>query len=453
MGVWLTYTNAVKHNCTNENDTPQNLMYWRNNLFASSLIYLLPLCFIALLPSLYWIYKTRLLSVAVVDLLAVAGIIFIAFVPHLKIRTRKIIFMVNLYIFSFAILYFVGTSGSSLIYLLACTVFSTLIFSNVKGYWPAWANCFICFLFGVCIFFHLLPANQTYKMVLGEWVAVSMNLLFLSFLNVTLIPKLFNGLQAVITKEIQLQQELIKEKLALDDALKMLSQKNSELEQFSYIASHDLQEPLRMINGFLTQLKNKFDDKLDEKAQQYIRFAVDGAKRMHRIIFDLLEYSRAGKVDEGLELVDLNILFADVQWIFAKEIKKCNAHISVTQLPAINTHRTLIEQIFQNLLGNALKYACIDKAPKIFVSAEDIKTHWHFTFTDNGIGIEREHYEKIFIIFQRLHAVNEYSGSGVGLAVTKKIIEYLGGRIWVESELGKGSSFHFTVLKQTILKS
>jgi len=448
MGIWLNYKNVVKRNCTNSQDTQQDLMYWRNNLFASTLIFLLPLCFIALLPSLYWIYKTHLLSVAVVDLLAVAVVIFIALVPGIKIITRKIIFMVNLYVFSFAILYFVGPSGSSLVYLLACTVFSTLIFPTVYGYWPAWGNCIICFLFGACIYFNFLPVSQQHKIELGEWIAVSMNLIFLSFLNVTLIPRLFKGLQSTINKQIQLQNELIQEKQALGDALKKLSQKNGELEQFSYIASHDLQEPLRMISGFLTQLKNKYDNKLDEKALQYIRFAVDGSQRMHRIIKDLLEYSRASKIDKEVELVDLNTLFVDVKGVFTKSIEECKAVITTDQLPVINTHRTLMEQVFQNLLGNGLKYCRTDEIPRIHVSAKDINTHWEFTFKDNGIGIEKEYFEKIFIIFQRLHHKNEYSGTGIGLAITKKIVEYLGGKIWVESDPDKGSIFYFTVLKK-----
>ena len=447
MITWLKYTNRVKHNCTNPQDTQQDLMYWRNNLFASILIYLLPLCFVALIPSLYWIYKTRVFNVAIVDFLTIASMFFVAFTPHINVKIRKVIFITTVYIFSFAILYFVGFIGSSLIYLLSGTIFSVLIFPVVNEYWPAWLTCFICILIGFIINFELFSKDQIYTVVLGEWIAISMNLIFLSFLFVALIPRLFNGLQSVINKQIQLQNELLKEKQALNDALQMLSYKNGELEQFSYIASHDLQEPLRMVSGFLTKLKNKYENQLDEKAQQYIYFAVDGAHRMNRIIFDLLEYSRVGKIDEGVEIVDLNKLFENVKMLFSKKIQETNAEITTAFLPVINTHETLIAQVFQNLISNALKYTRSNESPQIFILAEDINSHWQFSFKDNGIGINQEYFEKIFIIFQRLHHQNEYSGTGLGLAISKKIIEYLGGKIWVESIPEKGSTFYFTVLK------
>ena len=447
MVTWLKYTNRVKHNCTNPHDTQQDLMYWRNNLFASILIYLLPLCLIALIPSLYWIYKTRLFNVAVVDFLTIVSIFFVAFMPHIKIKIRKVIFITTIYILSFALLYFVGFSGSSLIYLLAGTIFSVLIFPFFNEYWPAWLTCFMCIVIGFIINFDLFPKDQLYTAVLGEWIAISMNLIFLSFLFVVLIPRLFNGLQSVINQQIQLQNELLNEKQALNDALKMLSYKNGELEQFSYIASHDLQEPLRMVSSFLTKLKNKYENQLDDKAQQYIHFAVDGAHRMNRIIFDLLEYSRVGKIDEGVEIVDLNKLFENVKMLFAKKIQDTNAEITTSFLPVINTHPTLMAQVFQNLLGNALKYTRSNESPQIFILAEDKNSHWQFSFRDNGIGINEEYFKKIFIIFQRLHHKNEYSGTGLGLAISKKIIDYLGGKIWVESVPGKGSTFYFTVLK------
>lgn len=202
-----------------------------------------------------------------------------------------------------------------------------------------------------------------------------------------------------------------------------------------------------MISGFLTQLKNKYEDKLDEKAAQYIRFAVDGANRMHHIIIDLLEYSKAGKMDETVEPVDLNKLIAGVERLCINQINEKHAAIVVDEMPVLKLPFTLIEQIFINLLNNALKYTSLTESPKIFVTANDADTHWHFTVKDNGIGIEKDYFEKIFIIFQRLHRKNEYSGTGIGLAITKKIVEYLGGTIWVESELEKGSKFHFTILK------
>lgn len=446
MITWIKYKTAIQRNCTNLIDTEQMVMFWRNNLFANTLIYLLPLCLIALVPSVILIISTKFYIIAVVDFVAVAAIFFVAFMPRLGLNIRKIIFISTIYILSFILLFYLGVVGSGMVYLLTACLFTILIFP-LSGNWPAWINFLFCFIYGCLIYFNLLPSNNSITFNLGEWVAISTNLIFVSFLFTILIPGLFKSLQTTITKELDLQNELMMEKSALTIALKQLSQKNEELEQFSYIASHDLQEPLRMISGFLKQIENKYNDKLDEKGKQYIHFAVDGAQRMHRIILDLLEYSRAGKIEAAKEKVDINNLFIEINILFQRQIKEKGATISCTNLPVLFTHRTLIEQVFQNLVSNALKYSGTINKLKISISSKDIGSHWLFAVEDNGIGIDPEYFKKIFVIFQRLHNKNEYSGTGLGLAICQKVIDYLGGEIWVESNFGIGSIFYFTVLK------
>ena len=446
MITWIKYKAAIKRNCTNLIETEQVVMFWRNNLFANTLIYLLPLCFIALVPSVILIISTKFYVIAVLDFVVVATIFFVAFMPKLGLKTRKIIFISTVYILSFMLLFYVGIVGSGMVYLLTACLFTILIFP-LSGYWPAWINFLFCFIYGCLIYFNLLPSNNSITFTLGEWVAISTNLIFVSFLFTILIPGLFKSLQTTITKELDLQNELMIEKSALTIALKKLSQKNEELEQFSYIASHDLQEPLRMISGFLKQIENKYNDKLDEKGKQYIYFAVDGAQRMHRIILDLLEYSRAGKIEAAKEKVDINNLFIEINILFQRQIKEKGASISCTNLPVLFTYRTLIEQVFQNLISNALKYSETVNKLKISISSKDIGSHWLFAVEDNGIGIDPEYFKKIFVIFQRLHNKNEYSGTGLGLAICQKVIDYLGGEIWVESNFRQGSIFYFTVLK------
>lgn len=235
----------------------------------------------------------------------------------------------------------------------------------------------------------------------------------------------------------------------LEKHAKDLERSNAELEQFAYIASHDLQEPLRMVTSFLNQLENKYNEQLDDKAQQYIYFAVDGARRMRQIILDLLEFSRVGRLEEKQTTIDLNEIMDGYCILRKKAIEEKSAVIRYGRLPEITTYKTPVTQVFHNLIDNAIKYARPGVPPKVEIKATDRRNHWEFEVRDNGIGIEEEYFEKIFVIFQRLHDKSEYSGTGMGLAIVRKIIENLGGKIWLVSKPGKGSSFHFTLPKQS----
>lgn len=241
--------------------------------------------------------------------------------------------------------------------------------------------------------------------------------------------------------EIELKE--LNEKLRIK--AEKLSISNAELEQFAYVASHDLQEPLRMVSSFMTQLENKYGDKLDEKGRQYIHFAVDGAKRMRQIILDLLEFSRIGKMEEEADLVDTNKLIDEVLILQRKQIDETNAKVIYKNLPEVKTFSSPLRHVFQNLISNSLKYHKKDISPKIMVSAKMMGDYWQFSVEDNGIGIDSKYNDKIFQIFQRLHQKEEYSGTGIGLALCKKIIENLGGTIWVESKPNEGSKFNFTL--------
>jgi PAS domain S-box-containing protein len=229
---------------------------------------------------------------------------------------------------------------------------------------------------------------------------------------------------------------------------KELSISNAELEQFAYVASHDLQEPLRMVTSFLTQLEKKYGDVIDEKGKRYINFAVDGAKRMRQIILDLLDFSRVGNTEDDFETIDVKKMIADIIVLFKKQIMEEKATIVFNDLPVIEFYKTPLRQVLQNLIGNSLKYHKKDVAPEIEIKCEELPGLWKFSIRDNGIGISQDYFEKIFIIFQRLHNKEEYSGTGMGLAITKKIIENMGGKIWLTSVLGQGSIFNFTILKR-----
>ena len=204
-----------------------------------------------------------------------------------------------------------------------------------------------------------------------------------------------------------------------------------------------------MVTGFLTQIQKKYGDKLDEKGKQYIHFAVDGAQRMRQIILDLLEFSRIGRLAEEPEKIDLNSLLKEILWVYKKQIEQTKAVVSYKNLPTIVSDKTPMRQVFQNLVGNALKYQEPGTIPVVNITSEEQPASWLFKIQDNGIGIQPQHFEKIFTIFQRLHAKEEYSGTGMGLAICKKIIENIGGKIWVESVEGRGSIFYFTLPKHS----
>ena len=233
----------------------------------------------------------------------------------------------------------------------------------------------------------------------------------------------------------------------LRDQAIALAHSNSELEQFAYVASHDLQEPLRMVTSFLSLLEINYADMFDDKGKKYIHFAVDGAKRMRQIILDLLEISKVGRSEDNMELIDLNLLVNEILQLLQKQIVENKAVIEIGELPVLYGYRSSLMQVFQNLVGNSLKYKRKDIATQIKITATEQDEYWQFSVADNGIGIEEEYFSKIFIIFQRLHNQNEFSGTGIGLAITKKIIENLGGKIWLQSEPGKGTTFYFTIKK------
>jgi signal transduction histidine kinase len=223
-----------------------------------------------------------------------------------------------------------------------------------------------------------------------------------------------------------------------------LQRSNSELEQFAYVASHDLQEPLRKVASFTQLLQRRYSGKLDARADQYIEFAVDGAKRMQALINDLLAYSRVGRSDREPALVSSDAALTQARANLGEQIEETGATIETGHLPLVLAELPLLIAVFQNLLNNALKFSG-EKAPRVVVTVRRDEPFWLFSFSDNGIGIEPEYAERIFVIFQRLHERSAYAGTGIGLSMTRKIIEYFGGRIWLDTTFTGGTRFYFTL--------
>jgi PAS domain S-box-containing protein len=226
-----------------------------------------------------------------------------------------------------------------------------------------------------------------------------------------------------------------------------LKQSNAELEQFAYVASHDLQEPLRMVASYVQLLERRYKGKLDSDADEFINYAVDGANRMRGLIDDLLTYSRVSRLGKPFEPVDLEATMEIVLSNLQASIMDANAVITHDELPNIIADSGQMAQLFQNLIGNAIKFHG-KEPPRIHVSIKNQETHYLFSIKDNGIGIDPQYFDRLFRIFQRLHTKQEYPGSGIGLVICKKIVERHGGRIWLESQVGKGSTVYFTLKKK-----
>jgi PAS domain S-box-containing protein len=230
----------------------------------------------------------------------------------------------------------------------------------------------------------------------------------------------------------------------LQNALSELERSNTELQQFAYVASHDLQEPLRMVSSYVRLLERRYKGRLDTDADDFIQFAVDGAQRMQRLIDDLLRYSRVGTHGREFSHVDCGVLVNQVLANLKVSIEESGAQILLGALPTVKGDATQLTQLFQNVIENAIKFRN-NEPPEIEISAEKADDSWRFSLADNGIGIDPQYHERVFSIFQRLHGRDRYPGTGIGLAICKKIVERHAGRIWIQSEEGAGTSFFFTI--------
>ncbi|MFA5110317.1 MAG: ATP-binding protein [Desulfobaccales bacterium] len=313
----------------------------------------------------------------------------------------------------------------------------------------------------------LLAGNPTPTDLLDDSVALTISIFMLA--GVLSIPPLFHTIQraaetlrrakddleiqvAVRTAElhdanVRLSVELDERRRAEQRLAKYaedLTRSNQELEQFAYVTSHDLQEPLRMVASFTQLLARRYQGRLDQDADEFIGFAVEGATRMQNLLNDLLAYSRVGTRGKPFVPIDCNTVFKQARDNLAKAVEESGALIFLDPLPVVRGDEVQLIQLFQNLVANAIKFRG-SEMPQIHVSAVKKGHDWVFAVRDNGIGIDPAHQDRIFVIFQRLHARSEFPGTGVGLAICKKIVNRHGGRIWVESQPGKGSTFYFSI--------
>jgi signal transduction histidine kinase len=257
-----------------------------------------------------------------------------------------------------------------------------------------------------------------------------------------------NGMREEIVRQLaeveSARAEIEAARQVLEIQAEELARSNRDLEQFAYVASHDLQEPLRKVASFCQMLDRRYSGQLDERADTYIAFAVDGAKRMQQLINDLLAFSRVGRVTDGMIAVDLTDAYASAMSNLEVTAEAAEAVITCDPLPTVLGERSLLVQLFQNLIGNAIKFRG-DDPPMIHIGAIRKNDVWELSCADNGIGIEPQYAERIFVIFQRLHAREEYGGTGIGLALCKRIVEHHGGHIWLDTTVKVGTTFRWTL--------
>jgi PAS domain S-box-containing protein len=257
----------------------------------------------------------------------------------------------------------------------------------------------------------------------------------------------YRGVGSDITARKQAEAELRGAHDELAKKAQELERSNAELEQFAYVASHDLQEPLRMVSSYTQLIARRYGEKLDGDAKEFMHYITDGAVRMKQLIEDLLAYSRVGTKGKEFKPLEVEAALKRATTNLRAAIDESGAAVTWDPLPSIEGDEMQLAQVFQNLMGNALKFRGA-AVPRIHVSAAEQNAEWQITIADNGIGIEPQYFERIFMLFQRLHTMGEYPGTGIGLAICKKVVERHGGRIWVSSTPGEGSQFHFTLPKK-----
>lgn len=261
-------------------------------------------------------------------------------------------------------------------------------------------------------------------------------------LDVELMRQRLSGLYA---EAIAAREEVERSHALLEEQAEELRRSNRDLEQFAYVASHDLQEPLRKVASFTQLLAKRYEGRLDERADQYIGFAVDGAKRMQRLINDLLGFSRVGRIGGEISDVDLAEVLADVTRDLSEAVEETGAKVVGEDLPTVPGERPLLTQLVQNLVSNALKFRHPERTPEVRLTARRDGPVWELACVDNGIGIDPQYADRVFVIFQRLHAKDVYEGTGIGLALCKKIVEYHGGQIWIDTDAREGTTIRWTL--------
>ena len=443
---WINhYESVMLKRVLPEKDNFTTLAYLRILIFYKSLIYILPFAFLVLIPGIYYSIKTGENYVAIFDIITYITIVSLIFINRISITIKKLIFTVMMFHLSFQLFFRLDNITVGMLYWLISNISIALLYSKRTTLFFGVFNFILSVIIGLLIAFgnfHIISKSND---ELTEWVVTSLNMQFLNIIISILIDYILIKLQHVIF----IQNETHKN---LENSVLMLQNKNDELEHMTYVASHDLQEPLRMVTSFLAQLDKKYKDQLDQRGKQYIHFAMDGANKMRDVMLEVLAFSKIGMNQSKQEEVNINELVDEVLWMNRKLIQENNSQLIIDQLPIIYGHRILLRTLFTNLISNAVKYKSHARISIIKVEYHEENDMHVFEITDNGIGIPAEKLEQIFLLFNRGdYKNNQVQGSGIGLTICKKIILLMKGNIHVESTLHEGSTFRLKSPKENVI--
>jgi len=446
--MWNAYKKYVRGVLIpNNNDALKDISYWRNKLFCNIIIYMIPITFIPFVLGEYMSVLNGIPFLAIFDLVVYTILVVIAVNRRLTLRVRKIIFISCLYCLSTALLYYLSELGPGMLYLLALTVTTTVIFSLEAAYYSVLANLIICVVFGLLIHFGF---NSTFfnNYTVGSWIAVSSNLITLSMICAVCLNMLIKGLEATIAERKKAEEEVKKLNEELEQKViqrtAQLQEVNKELEAFSYSISHDLRAPLRAMSGFSQILKEDYGSKLDDEGKRIIETLNYNAIKMGMLIDDLLAFSKLGRKEMRKTGIDMNELTEGVLFDLNKSVKHC-AEIKIGNLHKVIADYSLLHQVMFNLISNAVKYSSKKENPVVEIFSEENNGETIFSIKDNGAGFDMQYANKLFGVFQRLHSEKDFEGTGVGLAIVQRIIVKHNGRVWAEGSVNEGAVFYFSL--------
>lgn len=417
-------------------------------IFAKCVFLLTPLSLLAIIPAVLVSLKSHNYLVLYLDVFCFSLLILIGYLPGFGVNARKYLLVSLIYLAAFVLLLEFQSFGLGLVYLLSASVFHLLIFPYQKSLISLLLTLIFCVLFGMFIYTEIIKIGSEPETYLLAWVAISSNVLFLAVLFALIIPYFFSRLENTILEKLQVLDSLNQSNEELKKSMAKVTSQSAELEEYAFVASHDLQEQLRMISSYLGKIRLKYQDQINPQADVYFNFALQGAHRMKNIIQDLLEHSSVGKVGNSMEVVDID----QVVHCFCKSNENLIAlkgiQIEVKDLKQVKAFKAPLTNAIHRILENALIFSREGVVPHVKIQMCQEWDFWKISIQDNGIGIDKQFFEKIFGIFKRLHNRQNHSGNGIGLSIAKKHIESWGGKIWLDSIPGEGTTFYFTIPRE-----
>ncbi|MFC3417355.1 sensor histidine kinase [Algoriphagus hitonicola] len=448
MRFWNAYKKVIWNNLDLKDLTVQGLTFWQNQLFYITLIYLIPFSLVVFFPGLYVAYLEERWFLIGSDIFLMGVLGIIAFSPWPNVKVKKSLFIFLIYFLATVLMIELGLLGPGLMYLVGGAVFTALLLP--RSFWKLSIGVSLL----VCLLYYLaqgmswasIPEDQ--KIAFIPFLAVILNVFFVNAIIAILLPLLLQKMEENLLLQRNLMEQLEQSNKRLDSSLKKLEFYNLSMGQLVKVTSQELQEPLRMISAFLKRIKDKYYDRLDEKGLTFIDFAMKGEKDVRDIVMRLWEFSIAEKSEWKVEAIDLNQLVQEIILTHKREIETYSVHIEVGSLPNLKTDKDMITAIFTNLLMNAVQFSKPTEENKIEIAFTELKNELVFEFGDNGIGIEKEQIDKIFLAYKRIPIQNyKRKRIGLGLPIVKRAVEALQGEVWVESVFGKGTTVFVSIPK------